>query len=75
MKKRRRAEETPQSAKKKVEFREQRQPAGATSFTVTKIRKPQVSPPVVGEAFRRSKSAKDSRIDARCSAYSGHLPT
>jgi hypothetical protein len=75
MKKRRRAEETPQSAKKKVEFREQRQPAGATSFSVTKIRKPQVSPPVVGEAFRRSKSAKDGGINSTCSAHSRHLPT
>lgn len=76
MKKRRRAEdEKPKSQKKKVEFRDEQQPAGATSFSVTKIRKPQVSPPVVGEAPRRSKSAKDNGTDPRRSAYSGHLPT
>ncbi|SPQ22289.1 b4c274c9-5f46-4e71-a015-68ab3e68c10a, partial [Thermothielavioides terrestris] len=45
LKKRRRPEdETPQS-KKKVDF--QQQPSIASSFSVTKLRKPQVSPPVV----------------------------
>ncbi|KAL2015854.1 hypothetical protein VTK56DRAFT_4687 [Thermocarpiscus australiensis] len=45
-KKRRRAEDdTPQPKKKEVDFVEQ--PAIASSFRVTKVRKPQVSPPVV----------------------------
>lgn len=49
LKKRRRPEdETPQPKKKKVEFEEK--PAIASSFSVTKLLKPQVSPPVVGEA-------------------------
>ncbi|GAB1320670.1 DNA-directed RNA polymerase I subunit rpa49 [Madurella fahalii] len=40
------AEGAPQPKKKKVEF-QQDQPAVATSFSVTKLQKPQVSPPVV----------------------------
>lgn len=51
MKKRRRPEdEAAHSKKKKVELSEQR-PAVAPAFQVTKIQKPQVSPPVVGEAL------------------------
>jgi DNA-directed RNA polymerase I subunit RPA49 len=52
IKKRRRPEaETPLSNKKNVDFREQK-PAVAPAFSVTKLQKPHVSPPVVGEAFR-----------------------
>ncbi|KAK3296118.1 RNA polymerase I associated factor, A49-like protein [Chaetomium fimeti] len=46
MKKRRRPEDDAHATKKKVEFREAQQ-AVAPSFSVTKLRKPQVSPPVV----------------------------
>ncbi|KAL2264093.1 hypothetical protein VTK26DRAFT_2295 [Humicola hyalothermophila] len=46
LKKRRRPEdEAPQSKKKRVEI--QQEPAIATSFSVTKIRKPQSSPPII----------------------------
>jgi DNA-directed RNA polymerase I subunit RPA49 len=50
-------EETPQSKKKKVEFPDDK-PAVAASFSVTKLQKPQVSPPVVGEAFWQPRPTK-----------------
>ncbi|KAL2128854.1 hypothetical protein VTI74DRAFT_8559 [Chaetomium olivicolor] len=45
-KRRRQTDETSQSKKKKVEF-QQGKPSLATSFSVTKIHKPQTAPPVV----------------------------
>ncbi|AEO69439.1 83359642-d75c-4b09-bb37-530c0bd40553 [Thermothielavioides terrestris] len=80
LKKRRRPEdETPQS-KKKVDF--QQQPSIASSFSVTKLRKPQVSPPVVAltpgislpDSFPFDVYEKDEQPTAK-RRKSGGLPT
>lgn len=76
MKKRPRPEEDTQATKKKVDFQGGKQ-AVAHSFSVTKLRKPQVSPPVVGEALSNdptfSRKENTKKADAKYSPHARNL--